>query len=563
MAAPRLELQLSESSINISNNTSVVTASLYLYGNGESWSGYQESGTIVIDGASYSFTSSFSKSGTQLLASRSRTITHNSDGSRSVSVRASFATGGFYGTVSTSKSMTLTTIPRATQPSTSGTNLGQAITIRTPRYSSGFTHTLRYEWQDKRGTIATGVGDSYTWTVPLNFANDIPNATSGRLNVLCDTYNGSTLLGTKYDYATMSVPQSVVPSIGSVSHSEAVEEVSRAFGRYCRGLSKINVSLAASGAYGSKITSYRTSLDGVVYNDSKFQTNIIEGSGQLTMTVTVEDSRKRTAQKAVQIYVHPYSFPTITSTSISQSGSTTYVRVKGSVDSVGGNNTKTLKVYYRAAGAESWSVKTMTPSDWDFDQLVSISGLDSTITYEITPQIDDKLKSTSRWLATGTPVISRLAGGKGVRLFGEAEKEGFWVGNVDYTITDDEFNVLKKLVGGAVRLYDLLKKIVERKPKWRVYDPVTSFLSKQGATWTAQEDGIRHFVVGAESSSTPGVYYITCSDMGKDSPSVLCLIAVNGGKASGSIPVKTGYTYKVDYMRNIGSVTSWLIRLDQ
>lgn len=46
-------------------------------------------------------------------------------------------------------------------------------------------------------------------------------------------------------------------------------------------------------------------------------------------------------------------------------------------------------------------------------------------------------------------MISRLAGGKGVRLFGEAQNEGFWVGNIDYTITDAEYQELMNLLGGG------------------------------------------------------------------------------------------------------------------
>lgn len=50
---------------------------------------------------------------------------------------------------------------------------------------------------------------------------------------------------------------------------------------------------------------------------------------------------------------------------------------------------------------------------------------------------------------TGEIPISLLAGGKGVRFFNEAENEGFWVNNIDYTISDDEYTELTALMGGG------------------------------------------------------------------------------------------------------------------
>ena len=61
----------------------------------------------------------------------------------------------------------------------------------------------------------------------------------------------------------------------------------------------------------------------------------------------------------------------------------------------------------------------------------------------------DKLSTATEHGTTGVPVISRLAGGKGVTLFKEATEEGFWVGDIDYTITDDEYDELLSLLGGG------------------------------------------------------------------------------------------------------------------
>ena len=111
--AARISMSISESSVNVANNTSVVTVKLYYYGNGVSWNSNGPSGSIVIDGTSYSFSHNFTTSSSaQLLATKSKTVTHNSNGAKTVSCSARFVTGVSLGTLTTSASKALTVIPR-------------------------------------------------------------------------------------------------------------------------------------------------------------------------------------------------------------------------------------------------------------------------------------------------------------------------------------------------------------------------------------------------------------------------------------------------------------------
>ena len=106
-----------------------------------------------------------------------------------------------------------------------------------------------------------------------------------------------------------------------------------------------------------------------------------------------------------------------------------------------GQNTRSLKIVYKVSG-DAESVQMVTISNWVFEVSTIISGTDPTKTYIIDAELSDKVNTSIFTLSTGVPVISRLAGGKGVKLFGEAEKEGFWVGDIDYTITDAEYQDL-------------------------------------------------------------------------------------------------------------------------
>ena len=108
---------------------------------------------------------------TECSGSDSVNVPHNSDGTKSFTYQVKIVGGSdprganyqWNSSASSAPSMTLNTIPRATQPSMSASSvtMGNAITINTPRASSSFTHSLWYQvnggnWQD----IASGVTTS-------------------------------------------------------------------------------------------------------------------------------------------------------------------------------------------------------------------------------------------------------------------------------------------------------------------------------------------------------------------------------------------------------------------
>ncbi|MGU7889033.1 DUF859 family phage minor structural protein, partial [Streptococcus suis] len=122
---------------------------------------------------------------------------HNADGTKSAGIGLSSNMSNIsYGTLNFGNASGnwvhgLTTIPRSSSVSVSPGVIGSALTININRQSSSFKHVVRYAWGNKSGTIATNVDTSTTWTIPLDFANDIPNSTSGTGTIYVDTYSGS------------------------------------------------------------------------------------------------------------------------------------------------------------------------------------------------------------------------------------------------------------------------------------------------------------------------------------------------------------------------------------
>ena len=196
-----------------STENNSTTFRLHLYFN--YWGGSQVSSSysdLKLDGdTKQSGGFSFSP-GEHWLGSKDIVVYHNDDGTfpgRYVEIYAnSYIMNGTAGGW-----LSAGTIPRASQPSciTYPNNtenvgsIGSSFYIHMNRKSGSFTHTVRYSWYSKSGTIATGVTDNCNWTIPEIFASDIPNDKSGWGTIYADTYNGNTYIGTKSCRFTCSV----------------------------------------------------------------------------------------------------------------------------------------------------------------------------------------------------------------------------------------------------------------------------------------------------------------------------------------------------------------------
>lgn len=452
----QLILNVSEGSTSAANNTGVVSWSLQLKAldslYSSSYTGISIS--VVLDGVTRYSASSYklptlATGATTTIASGSFTKTHASDGSMSMPVAAAFTTSLGIGSASISGTFTGVTIPRATQPtlSSSSINLGGSVTINTPRAASSFTHTLAYSFGDASGTIATGVGTSYTWTVPLDLANQIPNSTSSTVKITCKTYNGSTLIGTKTVNLTVNVPSSVKPTISDISIAEAVQAVITKFGlsnKFVKTLSQLAVEIAINtdNAYGATIKNYSTQIDGINYLGQQFTTNVLTTAGTLTVTATITDSRGRTSTYSAEITVIDYATPAV-DILLAVSGTTVTATITGKVYDVDGTNAKSLILKYKKFSDETYTERTITlaSADWEFTKSEIVENIDNESTYEFIAVLTDKVTSSDDAATTGIVAISRRAGGKGVTFGAEALTDGFVV---DW---DGQFN--KGLTAGA------------------------------------------------------------------------------------------------------------------
>ena len=263
------------------------------------------------------------------LASGSSTINHNADGTKTLPISCTFnPNNGLHGTITVSASLSLTTIPRSSSVSVSAGVIGSSVTINISRQSSSFKHTVRYSWAGKSGTIASNVDVSTSWTIPLDFANDIPNSASGTGTVYVDTYSGSTKTGTQSTTFTASVPANVKPTFTGVSLSDlngAAQNLIPKSDTFIQVISNIKVGFnGAVGSYGSSITGYYAEIVGKNQSTSSNggSLGIMNYHGTIKIRASVSDSRGRWSDtREVSVTVLEYFAPAL-SFSIARTGST-------------------------------------------------------------------------------------------------------------------------------------------------------------------------------------------------------------------------------------------------
>lgn len=436
----KYKITVTQNSQNVASNTSNVTVSVRFYRTNTGYTTYG-TGTVYckINGTTYSASVTSDEKITNagiVLFTKTLNITHNADGTKTLTTSAWISLNTPLTSNEQSYNQALTTIPRATTPSinVSSVALGGSITISMPRASSSFTHTLRYNFAGKTGTIGTGLGTSMSWTVPLSLASQIPNTTSGILTVSCDTYSGSTKIGTKSDTVTCTVPASVVPTISTVAVSEGVSGLNAKIGAFVQGQSKINVAITAAGAYGSSISNYISKFGSSSFNGASFTISNVNTSGSVTLTVTVKDSRGRTATKTQTITVLPYEIPQIdsfTGIRCNQDGTANedgqYVQLAYdyAISALNNKNDKTITIAYQQVGGSSWTT-LKTESNYSADTTYvpsTVFSVDNSYYFKITVADYFKTVSYEIEVTTAFTLLDFSAGGHGMAIGKVAESE--------------------------------------------------------------------------------------------------------------------------------------------
>jgi hypothetical protein len=264
------------------------------------------------------------------------------------------------------------------------------------------------------------------------------------------------------------VPSTVVPTISSVTLSEGTAGIAAQFGAYVQAKSRLSATITAAGVLSSTIKSYKTVVQGVTFTGASITSGIMMHSGTSNVTVTVTDSRGRSASTTRSITVVPYSAPKITSFQGFRSTSDgtenyngTYLNaaVNFSVSAVGNKNTKSHKLEYRQKGATTWTSLT-SGSVYALNQSVlSSSGiLNVNNSYEVRLTVSDFFATVTSIIEVPTAftLMDFNASGKGLAFGKVSEKNGMEIGlDVEFLgkLTGTIFDAILP-VGSIIMRYD-------------------------------------------------------------------------------------------------------------
>lgn len=370
------KLEVSESNSSTANNTSLVTVRMYLgRASSRSYFGGNYTGNITIDGTSHDLSGSvpyptyIDAGGWYEVASWSKTVTHNNDGSKSVSVSASLSSNYFTPSYSSANgTVTLSVIPRASEVSCSSPNIGDNAVISIDKKSSSFTNTLTYKIGTLTGTISTKTSETTvqfkTSTIEDEIYALIPNGKEIQGTICCTTYNGNTQIGdTKSTTFNLYAKESVCkPSVSAtvIDTNTNVTTITGSNTKFVKYISKPKVTINTTAKKSATIKSYSINLnDGQTSNS---QTKTFDTIGSNKVSVSVADSRNYSNSTNVTLDMIDYIKLHINTISITRPEGTSneaYLNCNGVYFNGSFTDTKANSLSgsfkYRKSGATEWT----------------------------------------------------------------------------------------------------------------------------------------------------------------------------------------------------------------
>lgn len=548
-ARHRLVFEWNIASQNIANNTSVITGKLFLQSmdsTGQVWMTNVNSGSMQINSTKRNFnaTSTLNPNQKKLLFADNFTIPHDANGNGSFSMASTFNVdfvfnGVHYGNINVSGRGTLNTIPRTSDVSVSkGTiNMGDSVNINIARKASSFTHTLRFLFGSDTVTIADKTASTtVAFTPPDYLLRQMPNSTSLWGTVTCDTYSGSTKIGTTSTKMTINTVNdaSYRPEVQDIIIKEEDTSITTAVGAvFLQNKSRFNVKVVSTGKRYAGIA--RTEFlfgQQHFYNDTFSGFSTLE-SGTLDVKATVWDTRGYSASKTVQIEVFPYKNPQVSKfTAIRRQSAQEIVDITftGKTSPVGTANTMGYKLEYNSAKNTTWipiaSETNATQDTWTLTTSKDAIAIDQSYNFRLT--VYDEMMNAVSTQIVPVALVPMSWGSHGSSI-GKVFEEG-----------KEEFQVFGEIAIDGVKLRDIFY------PVGSIYQSTASTNPSEfiGGTWERYAKG--RVLIGVDDSGGKGAFGTSDRNGGSSNPLTPHQHTIRGILGGGSVTT-TQTRYGISY----------------
>lgn len=432
----KMTLNVSESSTSTANNTSALSYSLVLTSTGGS-AQYNGAGSyaININGSrvrSGTANLNVGTYGSVTLASGSTTVSHNKDGSKTVSVSASYssAASAYYlpSSGSTSGSLTLTKIPRASKiDAFTGSTVDGTFNVTYTKSVSTYTDKLRISIPNVKAlmTIDYTSGKSFnldSTSLEYIYSNYTTTQTV-QLGAVMETYNGTTKIGESSEYK-IDVSINCPPTINGVALTETGLTGAGISNTDCVALiGKKSIKVTATAQHHASIKLIQVQNGNVTksVSDSSTATLGFDNLSSASFVVTVTDSRGFTVSKTVTGTYYDYFKPTIQSLAVARPTDT------ANTATISGNGTfwngtigtKANTITYKITDDASVSDKIPTISNrsWSISEAVSNAPYQSSFHFTVTiKDVFGQSETRQITLPSTAPVV--WIGKKTVRING-------------------------------------------------------------------------------------------------------------------------------------------------
>lgn len=355
------------------------------------------------------------------------TVTHNMDGTKTVTVAVDFkgyegsgkAANGF--AITGSASVTLTHIPRASTIGATDANIGAGSVIAVSRKSTDYTHSIAYAFGGLSGYLTSdgGITDKETkftatsipFALPESFYYEIPNSPTGKCTLSCTTYLGSTQIGEKQTcvFTVTAAKDRCAPLV--TAQAEDVNEATVALtgnsAVLVRYASDAKCTITATPRFGAAV--HVKTVEGTAVEDAV----ILPAKDGYVFAAT--DSRGYTTSVTLTPRVIPYVILTCRATAKRDDPTSGKATLTVSGECFAGSfgaaeNALTLR--YRVGGGD-WVTLSPTFTDHTYTATAALTGLNYTQRHTITVEAADHLAT-----ATAASTVE-----KGIPVFDWGEKD--------------------------------------------------------------------------------------------------------------------------------------------
>jgi hypothetical protein len=365
------------------------------------------------------------------------TVEHDAQGEASATFALKTVQGWYQAstkkwTVSGSKEVELTRIPRVSSFTVEDGTLGVEQDIAVTRQDESFSHTITYKCGVASGTICEKSTEAVVkFTPPMELAEQNTTGTELTITYKLQTYAGEEAVGSEVPVtAKLLIPESVKPTC-TLDFMDASGDVER-FGGYVQGQTQLLVAVLGTPAYYSPIVSYETRIGERVFTEPSFTTTL-EETGEVAISAKVTDGRGATSEEVADtITVLEYAPPRISLFSVHRCNEDGEVNDKGSyakvtfsyaIASLNSRNSKYVTLRYKKSTELQYTPASLE-SGYEAENVEYIFPADDGASYDIMLEVADSLNTTTRSTSVSTAdvIMHFRADAKGMGMGKIAEK---------------------------------------------------------------------------------------------------------------------------------------------